>query len=343
MEYYTVSMSNIRRLTPAPPPSTNAWDLNTLVLPKQEEQKVVVKATPICKQDIDINESLIPSLQFLSTTLVQPSATFPSNASVLGVESPHPKVVARITNKPNNIVNVGKKVKIRKPAFPRSKDIKGGNGLFKYKITDEYNKPVIMSQPNLWTAAAATTAATATAAVTTSLYTLRPDIGFLANSAEDHSTISVDSAIPSPILIPSSNTSFFPQSPRTFSPQQPMVVYGMPMYLHLPLQHLPPQLVMPASPENKRDTLKGSIKKQLHYYFSTENLCKDTYLRSLFDKSDGKLRVKSLIEFNRLKKLTHDGKYVELVIEAGKELPFLEVLDGNEFIRLKTWEKWVMP
>ena len=121
------------------------------------------------------------------------------------------------------------------------------------------------------------------------------------------------------------NSTYFPSCVRTLSllnstkaftassPQQPMVVYGMPMYLHLPLlQHLLPQLVTPISQENKRDTLKAKIKKQLQYYFSTENLCKDTYLRSLFDKSDGKLAVKALVEFNRLKVLTHDGKYVEL-------------------------------
>lgn len=334
-------MSNIRRLTPAPLPTTNAWDLNTLVLPKQDDDDKVAAKPPTSKRNVDSKQAMDTLLKPSPDTL-KIGADFPDE---MVVESPQPKLATRITNKSSNLVDVGKRVKIRRPALPRTREAKGGHGMFKYRITDEYSKPIIMSQPDLWTATEpAGATGTVTAATPAPLYPLRPEMAYFTHSAEDHSLMSTDSAsIPSPILIPSSNTSLFPQSPGMFSPQQPMVIFGMPMYLHLPLQHLLPQFATPVAHESKRETLKGSIKKQLQYYFSTENLCKDTYLRSLFDKSDGKLRVKSLIEFNRLKVLTHDGKYAELVVEAARELAFLETLEGNEYIRLKTWEKWVMP
>jgi len=326
-------MANIRRLTPAPPPPTYAWDLNTLV-PKQETKKVAAEISR-CQKDTEVGTLVIPLLQLQSAIeTTQSLATLPSN-DALSLESPQPKVAARITNKLNHFIEVGKTVRIKKPSLPRTRDIKGGNGMFKYKIPDDDSQSLVKSQSNIWT-----TAATAT----TSLYNFRPDLGVFTHSAEDQSLVE-STSLPSPILIPSSNSSMFPQSPGgILSPQQPMVVYGMPMYLHLPLlQHLLPQLVTPISQENKRDTLKAKIKKQLQYYFSTENLCKDTYLRSLFDKSDGKLAVKALVEFNRLKVLTHDGKYVELVLEAAKEISILEVLEGNRHIRLKSWQKWIIP
>ncbi|KAG5422353.1 LARP4 [Candida metapsilosis] len=320
-------MSNIRRLTPAPLPTTNAWDLNTLVLPKQDDDDKVAAKPPTSKRNVDSKQAMDTLLK-LSPDALKIGADFPDE---MVVESPQPKSATRITNKSSNLVDVGKRVKIRRPTLPRTREAKGGHGMFKYRITDEYSQPIIMSQPDLWT-------------TTEPLFPLRPEMAYFTHSAEDHSLMSTDSAtIPSPILIPSSNTSLFPQSPGMFSPQQPMVIFGMPMYSNLPLQHSSPQFAAPVAHESKRETLKGSIKKQLQYYFSTENLCKDTYLRSLFDKNDGKLRVKSLIEFNRLKVLTHDGKYAELVVEAARELAFLETLEGNEFIRLKTWKKWVMP
>ncbi|KAI5968139.1 LARP4 [Candida margitis] len=337
-------MSNIRRLTPAPLPTSNAWVVNTL-LPKQEDKKAAVKP-PSYNQNLDIDKSPDTGLQSQSDELTQHGAVSTSNSRVLALDSPQPIMAARITNKQTHLVNVGKTVKIKKPAFPRSKDIKGGNGLFKYKIVDDYNKPILQSSVNMSSAAAA---------ATTTQPFLKPDIGLFAHPIDEaHSPMSEDSAsIPSPILIPSSNTSLLPHSPAMFSsPQLPpyqMVVYSMPMYLHSAFPHSSPQLSTQSqqsqspSSENKRGTIKGSIKKQLQYYFSTENLCKDTYLRSLFDKTDGKLRVAKLVEFNRLKVLTHDGKYLEVVLEAARELPNLDILEGNEFIRLKTWKKWVMP
>ncbi|KAI5968889.1 LARP4 [Candida theae] len=367
-------MSNIRRLTPAPPPTTNAWDFNTLVLSKPQDNIVAATTTdaPICKQN---TEPAGPSnLHLESPSVIQTSARVAplSDASSV-VELSQPKMAARITNKPTKLVNVGNRVKVKKPTLPRSWDIKGGTNLLKYKVTDRHTKqPISMSQPDLrstepgaeeaatTTTITTTTTTTSTAALSTTtlpttFYPLKPDMAFFSHCAEDHPYMSTDPAsIPSPILIPSPNSSLFPQSPGMFPPQQPMVVFGMPVYSHLPLQHSSPQLPIPiptpytpCTPmvplESKRDTLKKNIKKQLQYYFSTENLCKDTYLRSLFDKTDGKLKVKKLLEFNKIKVLTHNGKYAEMVTGAAKELPLLEVLEGNEYIRLKTWEKWVMP
>ena len=97
------------------------------------------------------------------------------------------------------------------------------------------------------------------------------------------------------------------------------------------------------SDKNKQHkTKKENIKRQLMYYFSTENLCKDVYLRSLFNKYDGKLEVAKLMSFNRLKILTQNGRYGNLLVEAAHELPFLELLENDRYIRLTTWERWIL-
>lgn len=85
------------------------------------------------------------------------------------------------------------------------------------------------------------------------------------------------------------------------------------------------------------------IKIQLIYYFSTENLCKDLYLRSLIDADDGTIQLSNLMKFQRLQTLTNGGKDIKLVLQAltHPELSHVEVLDG-ELLRLKSWKEWVI-
>lgn len=84
------------------------------------------------------------------------------------------------------------------------------------------------------------------------------------------------------------------------------------------------------------------IKAQLKYYFSTLNLCKDTYLRGLFNEENGALAIKELMKFQRIRNLTRNGKDEGLVILALKSPEFeLEFVD-DDHVRLRSWRKWVM-
>lgn len=80
------------------------------------------------------------------------------------------------------------------------------------------------------------------------------------------------------------------------------------------------------------------IIQQVHYYFSTENLCKDEFLRVHMD-SEGWLPVQLLATFNRLRHLTTD---IVLLTEALKLSPELEVLEGHVRKR-HDWQRWVFP
>lgn len=77
---------------------------------------------------------------------------------------------------------------------------------------------------------------------------------------------------------------------------------------------------------------------QVHYYFSTENLCKDEFLRLHMD-SEGWLPIQLLATFNRLRHLTTD---IVILTEALKLSPELEVQDGHVRKR-HDWQRWVFP
>lgn len=83
----------------------------------------------------------------------------------------------------------------------------------------------------------------------------------------------------------------------------------------------------------------GSIIAQLNYYFSFENLLRDTYLRKQMN-SQGFVPLKKLIEFNRLKALT--GGNIQLLENALPFLPEIEAFEGKIRPR-ENWSKWVLP
>lgn len=83
----------------------------------------------------------------------------------------------------------------------------------------------------------------------------------------------------------------------------------------------------------------STVVYQVEYYFSVENLCKDTYLRKQMN-SAGWIPLAILAGFNRLKVLT-GGDY-NLFLEATKWAPSVEV--AGEKIRARAnWELWVLP
>ncbi|KAF5098883.1 hypothetical protein D0Z00_001869 [Geotrichum galactomycetum] len=78
---------------------------------------------------------------------------------------------------------------------------------------------------------------------------------------------------------------------------------------------------------------------QIEYYFSRDNLCKDTYLRALMN-SNGWVPLNLLASFYRVSRLTN-GDY-NLFVEACKWAPSVEVV-GDKIRLRQNWASWVFP
>ncbi|XP_072180743.1 LOW QUALITY PROTEIN: uncharacterized protein [Diadema setosum] len=79
----------------------------------------------------------------------------------------------------------------------------------------------------------------------------------------------------------------------------------------------------------KGDDLRKLLQRQLEYYFSRENLANDRYLQSQMD-SDQYVPIRTIANFNAVKKLTHD---LQLVIDVLRESPFVQVDSKGEKVR----------
>lgn len=83
--------------------------------------------------------------------------------------------------------------------------------------------------------------------------------------------------------------------------------------------------------------LQEMILNQVHYYFSTENLLRDNFLRSHMDPDGGWIAISLLASFNRLRSLTTD---IGLIAETLKLSPELEV--AHSAVRKRHgWQQWV--
>lgn len=79
------------------------------------------------------------------------------------------------------------------------------------------------------------------------------------------------------------------------------------------------------------------VEKQIRYYFSIDNLCRDIHLRKQMDE-EGFISEEVISNFNRVKSLSGgDFSIVERVLA---NMTNLERVDGK--VRLRDgWEKWV--
>ncbi|XP_044511540.1 la-related protein 1A-like [Mangifera indica] len=82
--------------------------------------------------------------------------------------------------------------------------------------------------------------------------------------------------------------------------------------------HMNPAATMPPA------ALKDSVRKQIEYYFSDENLRDDPYLISLMD-GQGWVAISNIAEFRRVKKMSTD---ISFILDALKSLTSVEV-QGN--------------
>jgi la-related protein 1 len=92
---------------------------------------------------------------------------------------------------------------------------------------------------------------------------------------------------------------------------------------------------------NKPETLSETIVRQVEFYFSVNNLCRDVYLR-LRMSQDGWVPLRIVCNFNKMKQLTTDKRLILDTLKASSTK--LEVDDARQRLRIKgDWATWVFP
>ncbi|XP_042373869.1 la-related protein 1B-like [Zingiber officinale] len=94
-----------------------------------------------------------------------------------------------------------------------------------------------------------------------------------------------------------------------------------------------PQMFIPTI-----DPQRSNLLKQIDYYFSAENLCRDVYLRQNMDEQ-GWVPVSLIAGFNRVKQLTNS---IEFILETLQLSAVLEV-QGDKIRKHHDWMNWVLP
>ncbi|CAN8300924.1 unnamed protein product [Cochlearia groenlandica] len=115
-------------------------------------------------------------------------------------------------------------------------------------------------------------------------------------------------------------------------PRFPELVYNYPVtppqFAPYPVNHGP----RVPSPEG----LRARIRRQIEYYFSDENLKKDSYLKSLMD-DQGWVPTKTIATFRRVRSMTGD---LELIASALGYSKLVEV-QCERMRQRNEWRKWV--
>ncbi|GLU19732.1 hypothetical protein SLE2022_359640 [Rubroshorea leprosula] len=84
--------------------------------------------------------------------------------------------------------------------------------------------------------------------------------------------------------------------------------------------------------------LHAKIVSQIDYYFSNENLIKDTFLRQNMDLH-GWVSIKLIAGFKKVLHLTED---IPLILDAVQRSTVVEV-QGDKLRRRNDWKRWIMP
>ncbi|GAB2226257.1 hypothetical protein Drorol1_Dr00022058 [Drosera rotundifolia] len=106
-----------------------------------------------------------------------------------------------------------------------------------------------------------------------------------------------------------------------------------PFVAPMPPMFLPPQESLP--PQDS--FLPARIVQQMEYYFSNENLVKDTYLRSQMD-GQGWVPISLISGFKKMTELTNN---IQLIIDSVKVSSLVEV-QGDKIRRRDDWDKWII-
>ncbi|CAH8286501.1 unnamed protein product [Eruca vesicaria subsp. sativa] len=134
--------------------------------------------------------------------------------------------------------------------------------------------------------------------------------------------------------------------PPQFMAAQPLQSFGGPV--PFPPELAPPfypgmPFVGPLSPgpvfyHVPDSPLNMKLQNQIHYYFSEENLIKDTYLRGHMD-DQGFLPLSVIAGFRMVAELTNS---IQEIVEALQGSPFVEV-QGDRIRKRHNWQHWLIP
>lgn len=113
----------------------------------------------------------------------------------------------------------------------------------------------------------------------------------------------------------------------------PLEVPPMFIYPGVPYPVPAPVFIPPVDPQ-----LYANIKNQIEYYFSNENLIKDTYLRQNMDEH-GWVPVTLIASFKKVMQLTEN---IQQILGAVRSSDVVELL-GDKIRKRDDWKKWIMP
>ncbi|XP_065006651.1 la-related protein 1C-like isoform X1 [Musa acuminata AAA Group] len=135
---------------------------------------------------------------------------------------------------------------------------------------------------------------------------------------------------PLPQVRPFGNPMMYPDmsSPVIYVATQPPP--GVPFVPH-PV--VPPAMYIPAI-----DPQRAALLKQIDYYFSSDNLCKDIYLRQNMD-DQGWVPVSVIAQFNRVRQLTNSTEYILDTVRLSTEVE----VQGEKIRKRNDWMNWILP
>ena len=93
-------------------------------------------------------------------------------------------------------------------------------------------------------------------------------------------------------------------------------------------------LSQPSDPQ-----LHNKIVTQIDYYFSVDNLVKDTYLRQNMDEY-GWVSIRLIAGFNKVKQLTDD---MPMILSAVRTSSSMVEVSGDKVRRRCDWKRWILP
>lgn len=100
-----------------------------------------------------------------------------------------------------------------------------------------------------------------------------------------------------------------------------------------------PHVMNPGIPllPSQTEALRASIKNQIEYYFSDQNLKSDQYLISLMD-ANGWVPLSTIADFKRVKSMSTD---IPFIVDSLQSSSTLEVQD-DKVRRREEWSKWIV-
>ena len=128
--------------------------------------------------------------------------------------------------------------------------------------------------------------------------------------------------------------------------QQPYNVGYMPQGYPVRGRGMPPQGYgyypqNMAAPVATRAQVLAALKRQVEYYFSVDNLCRDLFLRQKMDPKEGWIALSVIGAFNRVRMLTPDPTALS---EALQGSTVVEFNDAKDAIRVggDQWRNWLL-